>query len=299
MITDHLFDRARNKFFAYFYAKGLADVLYTKYCGGRHINWKYPIDLNEKINWLKFYSDTSEWTILADKYRVREFVKQRVGDEFLVPLYGMWVNPNEVDFSVLPSSFVIKPNNGAGEVMVVRDKSKLDEYKARQTFAKWQEIKFGKYTAEPHYLKIKPCIIAEKLLEQGGGFSSSLIDYKIWCFDGKVFGTWACFNRVGFHADTEWHDLDWNFRPEWSIFTESYRNGGGALPEPKNYQLMIDIASKLSKGFPEVRIDLYNIDGHIFFGEMTFTCAGGYMNFYSDDVLKKMGDLTEIQLNND
>lgn len=126
--------------------------------------------------------------------------------------------------------------------------------------------------------------------------SSSLIDYKIWCFDGKVFGTWCCFNRSGFHADTEWHDLDWKFRPEWSKFTESYRNGNGRVPKPENYEQMLTIASKLSEGFPQVRIDLYNINGHIYFGEMTFTIAGGYVDFYSDEVLREMGEKTVLNI---
>lgn len=109
-----------------------------------------------------------------------------------------------------------------------------------------------------------------------------------------MFGTLCCFNRSGFHTDTEWHDLDWTFRPEWSVFTESYRNGNGQVPKPKNYAKMLDLAAELSKGFPQVRVDMYNLDGQIYFGEMTFTSACGHMKFYSDDVLKEMGNLTII-----
>lgn len=250
--------------------------------------------MNEKINWLKFNTDTSMWTKLADKYMVREFVKERVGEQYLVPLLGVWNSAKDIDFSILPDSFVLKPNNGAGTVLVIKDKSEIDEVEIRNTVSKWLKTKFGLLQAEPHYLRIKPLIIAESVLKEENHISSSLIDYKIWCFDGTVFGTWCCFNREMFHADTEWHDLDWKFRPEWSVFSSYYKNGKGVVPRPQNYEEMLEIASKLSIGFPQVRVDLYNIGGKIYFGEMTFTSAGGHMNFYSDELLKIMGSKTKI-----
>lgn len=273
----------------------LASLLYSEVMGGgKKINWEHPVDLNEKINWLKFNTDTSIWTKLADKYMVREFVKERVGEQYLVPLLGVWNSAKDIDFSTLPDSFVLKPNNGAGTVLVIKDKSEIDEVEIRNTVSKWLKTKFGLLQAEPHYLRIKPLIIAESVLKEENHISSSLIDYKIWCFDGTVFGTWCCFNREMFHADTEWHDLDWKFRPEWSVFSSYYKNGKGVVPRPQNYEEMLEIASKLSIGFPQVRVDLYNIGGKIYFGEMTFTSAGGHMNFYSDELLKIMGSKTKI-----
>lgn len=277
--------------------KRLADLIYSETFGNeKSIDWNHPKDLNEKINWMKFNTDTSKWSYLADKYAVRKYVKEKIGDDYLVPLLGMWSSPKDIDFSTLPNSFVLKSNNGAGTVMLVKDKSTMDERLVRKTLAKWLRMRFGMMRAEPHYSKIVPKIIAESILVNTNPISSSLIDYKIWCFDGKVFGTWCCFNRSGFHADTEWHDLDWKFRPEWSKFTESYRNGNGRVPKPENYEQMLTIASKLSEGFPQVRIDLYNINGHIYFGEMTFTIAGGYVDFYSDDVLREMGEKTVLNI---
>lgn len=288
--------KVRNQILARLNPHKLASVLYTDTIGGgKKINWENPVDLNEKINWMKFNTDTSLWTTLADKYTVREFVKERIGEKYLVPLFGVWEYAEDIDFSQLPKSFVLKSNNGAGTVMIVKDKSKLNESEVRHTAAKWLKKKFGLLQAEPHYLKIKPLIIAESLLKEKSSISTSLVDYKMWCFDGEVFGTWCCFNRKGFHADTEWHDLDWNFRPEWSVFTEDYRNGAGTVPMPQNYEQMLEVASKLSKGFPQVRVDLYNIDGNIYFGEMTFTAAGGHINFYSDEVLEAMGRKIKIK----
>lgn len=275
--------------------KALANELY-KSNFGVGVNWSNPSDINEKINYMKFYTDTSEWTMLADKYRVREFIIERVGSEYLIPLLGVWEKVEDIDYSKLPDSFVLKTNNGAGSVLVIKDKKTLDVIKTEKKLKRYLKTNFGRIHAEPHYSKIEPCIIAEELLTEVSEVSDSLVDYKIWCFNGKPFGTWCCFNRKGFHADTEWYDLDWNFRPEWSRFTASYRNGGGIVPKPKNYDEMLTIASRLSQGFPEVQIDLYNIDGKIYFGEMTFTCAGGHINFYSKEILEELGRRTDLSI---
>ncbi len=273
----------------------LANCLYVETMGKKEgINWESPRDLNEKINWLKFNTDTQKWSELADKITVREFIKEKGFERYLVPLLGVWENANQIVFSKLPKSFVLKTNNGAGTVMVVEDKSKVNEKEVRAQINKWMKIKFGLKQAEPHYLRIKPLVLAEAVLKEKNPISSSLIDYKIWCFDGKAFATWVCYNRHRFVADTEWHDLDWNYRPEWSIFTDHYKDGHGRVQKPKNYEDMIYFAEQISKDFPQVRVDLYNIEGQIYFGEMTFTSAGGHMNFYSDEVLLEMGQLTKL-----
>lgn len=273
----------------------LADRLYIDETGNRNgINWNSPVDLNEKINWLKFNSDTTKWSELADKYAVRKFIEEKGYKQYLVPLLGVWENANEIDFSTLPDSFVLKTNNGAGTVMVVEDKALIDQRTVRAQLNKWLKNKFGLKRAEPHYLRIKPLIIAESLLKDKSGISSSLVDYKIWCFDGKAFGTKVFYNRHRFEADIEWYDRDWNYRPEKLVFTKDKRDGGGKINKPKNYEQMISFAEDLSKGFPQVRVDLYNIDGQIYFGEMTFTASGGYMNSYKKEVLLEMGKLTKI-----
>ncbi len=291
-IKDYLLTKTAKLF-----PKSIISLRFKKHFG-RDIDWDNPKDINEKIQWLKFNTDTSIWTQLADKYEVRNYVKKCIGAKYLVPLYGVWDSPYDIDFSQLPNSFVLKPNHGAGSVLIVKDKSKLDIPKTINLLSDWLKTDFGIKEVEPHYLGIKRKIIAEGLLDEHSDFTSSLVDYKIWCFNGNVFGTWCCFNRSGFVADTEWHDLDWKFRPEWSIFTTHYKNGQGSIPKPPNYDEMLKVASKLSKGFPEVRVDLYNIDGRIYFGEMTFSCAGGYINFYSNDILNKLGDLTILPQKN-
>lgn len=283
-------------FLGNYYPKVLADKLYKRRLKtARGINWRNPTDLNEKINWLKFYSDTSEWSKLADKYAVRDFVASKLGGvKNLVELNGAWDKAEDINFATLPESFVLKTNNGSGTVWIVKKKSEENLEKIRREISASLKQTFGVIYGEPHYSKIKAKVIAEELLVERNSFSSSLIDYKMWCFDGEFFGCWACYDRHGFIAKTEWHDKAWDFHPEWSIFNEHYQDGGGVLPKPKNYEEMIELAQKLSKGFPQVRVDLYNLDGKIYFGEMTFTSAGGYMDFYSQMALDKMGEMAKI-----
>ena len=147
---------------------------------------------------------------------------------------------------------------------------------------------------EPHYNSIKPCIIAEELLDNTKQpiASSSLIDYKIWAFDGKPAYIWVCFNRTHHSVDVGVYDLDWNFHPEFSISTPHYRLTDIAVPRPKSLDQMLRAASILSKGFPELRVDLYEVDNKPYFGELTFTSAGGFNDFYSQDFLNILGDMT-------
>ena len=178
-----------------FFPRNLANEFH-KGIVGYDINWGNPRTLNEKINWLKIYSDTSTWTLLADKYKVREFVKNRVGDNVLVKLFGVWEKSEDIDFEALPNKFVLKTNHGAGTVCVVNDKSKLNTYEICQKLDSWLKLRFGYKTFEPHYLKIKPLIIAEELLENDSSFSSSLVDYKVYCFDGKPYCILVCSDRT-------------------------------------------------------------------------------------------------------
>lgn len=262
----------------------------------KRINWDAPQDLNEKINWLKLYSDTSQWTLLADKYSVREYVASKGLSDILVPLIGCWGGVESIDFNKLKSNngpLVLKTTHGWGDVVYFDKSSNVDIVK--KTLKRNLRHKHGYSTGEPHYFKIKPRILAEKcLIQTDFQGSDSLIDYKIWCFSGIPRFIWACYNRTKNYVYVESHDTNWSFHPEYSVFNDNYRDGGGILPKPKNLDRMLNIASTLSQGFPEVRIDLYNIDGTIYFGEMTFTSDGGYNNFFTDTFLKELGTLIKI-----
>ena len=240
-------------------------------------HFEHPTDLNEKINYLKFYGDTSKWPMLTDKYAVRKYIESIGLGDILVKLYGKWDSVEDINWDVLPNKFVMKCNNGSGDVLICKDKSKLD-------------------IAEPQYALIKPCIIAEELLDsstQPCG-SSSLVDYKIWCFNGKPHSVWCCYNRKQYYANVGVYDLNWQYHPECSVFTKHYKESSKLLPKPVNFGRMLEIAQRLSKGFPVLRVDLYNVNGHVYFGELTFTSQSGCMNFYSQQYLDETGSIIKL-----
>lgn len=276
--------------------KTLVSIQYKR--GFKHaLNWQDPKDINEKINWLKFNSNTEIWTKFTDKYLVREHIAKMGFADMLVKLYGKWEKPEDIDWHALPKKFIMKTNNGSGEVFICNDKStiNINEWTAR--FKKMLSVKFGDSMGEPHYNKIPPCIIAEELLDikKQPIATSSLIDYKIWSFNGKPAYIWACYNRTSTSVEVGVYDLNWNFHPEYSISTPHYKLAKTTIPRPKSLDTMLEVASVLSKGFPEVRVDLYEVDNKPYFGELTFTSAGGFNDFYTPDFLKILGDLTIIK----
>ena len=271
-------------------APRLLASIYYRNVSSKSMNWNDPKDLNEIINWLKFNSDTSLWSLLADKYRVREYVHEKGLDDILVKLYGVWDDANDIDFDLLPQKFVLKTNHGSGTNIIVKDKSKLDILTVRKTLNDWLKLRFGQETVEFHYLKIKPCIIAEELLEEKtNSYSKTLVDYKVWCFEGKPHYIFTCYGRTSESIFVSTFDIDWNYCPEGSIFNSFCKNGGGIVPKPNCLDEMLKIASVLSEGQPQARIDFYVVDGKLYFGEITFSSQGGYMNYFTHDFLLKMG----------
>ncbi len=256
-----------------------------------------PKDLNEKILYLKLFTDTTEWTRLADKYRVREYVKERGLERCLVNLLGVWNKVSDIDFDKLPNSFILKANNGdgRGSNMIVTDKSTLNLDSVRNTLEGWFRKKhIGALSAEPQYKGIKPLIIAEELLKIEKG-QKSLIDYKIWCFNGRAFYIWATSNRDNDSTEVMTYDREWKPMPEACVFDNRYREGK-LIPKPKNLDEMLHVAETLTKGFPCVRMDLYSVEGRVYFGEMTFTSFSGMMNFYTPEFLAKCGELVDLSM---
>lgn len=279
----------KDLFYSCLTRKQIINYVYKK-TTGKKMNWKHPVDFNEKINWLKLYSDTSLWTLCADKYKVREYIEHKGYKNLLVPLLGKWDSAEEIDFDKLPNEFVLKTNHGSGDVIVVENKSEINFDEVRKVLNKNLKTPYGKYQGESHYLDIPPCIIAEPLLEQKSSASSSIIDYKIICFDGKPYCTLCFFNRKNGHYDFELHDLNWQSHPECLVFNDHSRDGKGVILKPLSYDLMLKAASDLSKGFPQVRVDFYEIDGKPLLSELTFTTTGGCIRYFTDEYLKELGD---------
>ena len=260
---------------------------------GHKIDWNNPKNLNEVIQWLICRSNISEWSRLTDKYAVREFVKSKGLEHILPKLYGVWNDANDINLESLPEKFVLKCNHDSGSVYIIDKQKGCDFDSIKDELNKKLRVKFGYKCLEIHYNKIKPLIVAEEFLQSNSEelkFSKSLIDYKIWCFNGKAYWVTCFFGRTSAGAYIEVHDLDWNYYPEHTVVTDHYFNGGGRVPRPASLDIMIDAAQRLSEGFPQVRVDFYEVNGNVYFGEMTFTSLSGRMDFYSDDFLKIIGD---------
>ena len=260
--------------------KKVAEELYVKNFG-RAIDWANPKELNEKIRWLQFYSDTSLWPILADKYLVRDFVKEKGLEHILVPLYGVWKNVNDINFYELPKSFVIKTNHGCGDVYIVKDKNNYDIDKMKKGLRKSLSKVYG--------WKIPSLIIAEKLLTNDNVQSSSIVDYKFYCFNGKPFCCGVFYDRGADH-NASFYDMNWQRHDEW----RSERLSSVQVKEfdkPITFDKMKEACMILGSDLPFVRLDFYESGGNLFFGEFTLTPSrldGGSLNH---TLLEKMGEM--------
>lgn len=277
-------------FLAAYYPKKYADVLFHDQFG-RNINWQNPRDLNEKIQWLAFCTATTLWTLCADKYRMREFVKNEGCADLLVPLYGHWDKAIDIDFDNLPDKFVLKPNHGYGDVIIVKDKRTINQDAIHEQLQRAIDKPWGKETGEFHYLNIKPCIIAEQLLESDD--SAGLVDYKVWCFNGKPHYIFTGSNR-----DVVTHRVVFNlYTPEWERlddYMETKFRNNISVRKPTRLKEMLKYAETLSKKFPEVRVDFYEVNGKLYIGELTFMCNMGRIDFHTPEALVKMGEKLDL-----
>lgn len=255
----------------------LAIKEYKKVLGSKP-NLREPKNLIEKIIWLQFNSDTSLWTLCADKYRVRKFVEEKKLGSILTKLYGVWEDASQIDFSTLPDKYVLKTNNSCGQIIIVRDNSTADKAAIISKLNDWLKQGYGYANAQIHYTRIQPCIIAEELIEVPKG--NTLTDYKIWCFNGEPECILVCNDREpdkGIYS-VSMYDTEWNNISQKALNPASPHFDGKEVEKPKHLSKMLEMAGVLSTDFPEVRVDLYNIDGQIIFGELTFTTGYGSYN---------------------
>ena len=267
---------------------------------GYPIDWKHPRDLNEKIQWLMVNGDTRRWTELADKVKVADYVKEKGLEHLLVPMLGCWNRVKDIDFDALPDRFVLKCNHDCSSTIVVDKNS--DDYNKPAICKRLNaslRINFGDY-GELHYRSIPRRILAEEYLELKEGredISSSIIDYKVWCFGGKPYCIWCFYDRKQRSVLLDVYDLNWNYHPEHTIPSKSIKPGFGIIPKPTCLPEMLKAASILSEGFPEVRVDFYIIEDRLYFGEMTFTSGAGMMKCFTPEFLKELGDKVVIDRN--
>lgn len=264
----------------------IIDKAYKKAIG-QSICWENPTRYTEKMQWEKIYNKDPRKTKLADKYLVRGWVERIIGKEYLIPLLGVWNNFEEIDFSQLPSQFVLKTNHGTGTNVIVKDKEIMDYEEVKCRFKDWLDTDFA-YTNyfQLHYSKIERKIIAEEYLETDRG---ELQDYKFLCFNGKPYFCWVDLGRFSEHTRTVF-DMDWIVQP-WSQY---YNKTSETLPRPYHFEKMKEIATLLSSEFSQVRVDLYNVDGKIYFGEMTFTNGSGLDPIIPDEYDSILGSYWTI-----
>ena len=262
----------------------------------RDLNWEHPSDINEKINWLKFYGDTSQWPLLADKYRVRQYVKQCGLEDLLVPLYGVWQRAEDIDWDSLPEQFVMKPNNGSGKILICRDKSTLDTTRWTKKFHQLLKVKLGNVLAEPHYNKISPCIVAEQLLDntKQDVTSASLLDYKIWAFNGQPAYIVVYYDRKPGQVTVDVYDCNWKGHPEYIVPSAHFHKGDHTIPRPAVLDKLLQAASRLSAGHPQIRADFYLVDGRPYFGELTLTASAGFNESYTSEFKEILGAKTSL-----
>ena len=259
-------------------------------------NIENPRNLIEKIYWLQLYSDTTLWSKCADKYAMRDYVKGCGCDSFLPTNYGKWDNVDDICFDDLPNQFVLKLNNGCGTVMLVKDKSKIDEGEIKKKLKRWMRIPTGWSGAELHYTRIEPCIIAEDLLhqdEQQRAFSpESMVDYKVWCINGEPENILVVYGRTSSGYSLDLYDTDWNRMDDKLKLNGHFKFNNNRVPKPSCLKEMFEIAKSLAKPFPEVRVDFYVVNDKPVIGELTFTTGYGY---FTDEYYNYLGGKIDIE----
>lgn len=275
------------------YFNWMPDSMYLKIIyrirTGKKLNLRNPITFNEKLQWLKIHAKDTIKSIYVDKYDVREYIANQIGAEYLIPVVGgPWFNADDIDFDKLPDRFVLKCTHDSGGVIICKDKSKMDNAEVRSTLKERLRKNFYYRCREWPYKNIKPRIYAETYMEDS---SNELRDYKFFCFNGKVKCMKVDFNRFVRHQ-ANYYDTEMNLLP----FGEAAfpPDPSKIIEKPFGFEKMILLAEQLAQGFPFIRVDFYNVNGKIYFGELTFFPASGLGNFIPDEADTILGSWLEI-----
>jgi hypothetical protein len=260
---------------------------------GQKLNITKPITFQEKLQWLKLNDRNPSYSQMADKYEVRKIIEKKIGEEYLIPLLGVWENFNEIDFEILPEQFVLKTTHDSGSIVVVKNKNKfLNSRALKKANDKLSvALKYNYFYAgrEYQYKNLKPRIIAEKFMQDTK--QNDLLDYKFFCFSGVPRLVFIASDRFkGGIPKFDFYDMDFNKMP----FIAKGHPQAAYIKKPDNFDQMVSIASKLSQGIPHVRIDLYSINGNIYFGEFTFFHDGGFVPFVPEKWNKILGEWIEL-----
>lgn len=258
---------------------------------GRKLDLKNPKTLNEKMQWLKLYDRCPEYKCMVNKITAKDYAVKMLGSEYVVPLLGVWDKPEDIDFDSLPDKFVLKTNHSGGNtgVIVCKDKSKLNKQDAINKLNKSLRSDISVSLREWVYEGMKKQVFAEALLESSTG---DIDDYKFYCFDGYADAVLVCIDRQIGEPKFYFFDENWQLKRHNKRGKEAPADF--TLPRPKNLDEMFRIARLLSKGIPHLRVDLYNVDGKIYFGETTFFTASGFDANRLPEADLYFGNLTKL-----
>lgn len=266
-----------------------------KICMGRELNLENPKTFNEKLQWLKLYDRRPEYTMMVDKYLVRDYIREKLGEKYLIPLIGVWDSPDEIDFDSLPDQFVLKCNHNSGLGMYIcRDKSKMDVSAVKKELRRGLAQDYYLPGREWPYKNVPRKIICEKFMVDEPG-ASDFTDYKFFCFNGNVDSVMVCLERSSGNTKFYFFDQNWELK-RLNVRGKSAPDGF-TIPKPSCMDEMFEIAAKLSKGLPFVRVDLYQSCGSIYFGEMTFFPDSGFDANLLPETDAYFGDLIHLNIN--
>lgn len=288
VVINYIFTKACSKY--------MSDEMYLKIkyklLIGKYLNLENPITYNEKLQWLKLNDRNPLYTKLADKYEVRQYIKEKIGEEHLIPLLGVYDTFDEIDFDSLPNEFVLKTTHDSGGVVICRDKNKFNVDEAKKKLNKSLNRNYYNSGREWQYKDIKPRIICEKYMVDESNVE--LKDYKFFCFHGEVKALYIATERA-IKPKFDFFDINFNHMP----FRQGYDNSSKIICKPKAFDEMIELSRKLSEDFPHIRIDLYDINGKIYFGEFTFHHMSGLSKFEPEEFDKLFGSWIDLRKVND
>ncbi len=245
---------------------------------------KHPETYNEKLNWLKLYDHRPEYSRMVDKYESKRYVADLIGEEYIIPTLGVWDTFDEIDFDALPQQFVLKCTHDSAGLAIVRDKNSFDRAAARESLTKSLKTNFYYSSREWPYKTLKPRILAEQYMEDSR--YGELRDYKFFCFDGVPKVMYVVSGRLEHKTTLDYFDLDFHHLD----IQQNYPNTTKQLERPESFEQMKRLAHELSKGYPHIRVDFYEVNGAPYFGELTLYTFGGLEPFHPDRWDRVFGD---------
>ena len=258
---------------------------------GKWPNLDNPVTYSEKLQWLKLYDRRPEYTVMVDKYAVKKYVADVIGEEFVIPTLGVWDNPEDIDFDLLPQKFVLKWNHDSGSIVICKDKKSFDCDMAIRKLRRGAKVNGFWYGREWPYKNVRPVILAEQYIEPRNG-TNDLPDYKFFCFNGKVKGLFVATERQNPNEEVKFDFFDADFTP---LPIRQGHDHAKILPsKPLYFDIMKDAASKLSLGIPQIRVDFYETDDKVYFGELTLFHFSGMVPFEPEECDNRFGEMISL-----